>query len=522
MPRELESPDDLLELPCTGPTSAEADLPAMLQAARDYIQANRTGRTEIWICSDLRENDWHADSGRWQTLRDSFLELPQGVRFHCWRILRRRPGNVAVRVTDVRRRTIRPDAPNCWSPCRCRGKETPSDQADDSRPVRDPGGSLGIDRRDGRSAVRAEGLPHSAGRQPRSGAGGAFRFRRTPIRPTTISISSSTSRRRGRPSWWRDDPQAAWPLELAAAILAGPGLRVHCRGRAGRTTGDVPWEQVALVLWQAPLPQGEAAQRDRRRSWSAAGRRLPSAARRPAARSFWRALAILGGAGQRMPVETWRGDQDLLAHTLSGDALPVGDLQIRRYCGLSGEFTPLAALQWRRAVVGARHDRPRRRLFLHDDTRPRPIRPWRPTAWCFYVAVQRALAAGAAVLGNTRNLVAGRPPAEHRGGVGPLAGDARAFPRTTPFTAACTRRATAGWPSIAPAAEDQAPVLQDPRVAGLFAGLDFARVDDRAGSIRSLIQEIWRLFLAAMIVAHGGRGRTVPAEAAHGRKEPPR
>ena len=54
----------------------------MLQAARDYIQANKSGRTEIWICSDLRENDWNADSGRWQALRDAFLEFPQGVRFH--------------------------------------------------------------------------------------------------------------------------------------------------------------------------------------------------------------------------------------------------------------------------------------------------------------------------------------------------------------------------------------------------------------------------------------------------------
>ena len=51
------------------------------------------------------------------------------------------------------------------------------------------------------------------------------------------------------------------------------------------------------------------------------------------------------------------------------------------------------------------------------------------------------------------------------------------------------------------AAEDLAPVLADERVAELFRGLDFARVDDRAGSISSLIQEIWRLFLVAMMVA---------------------
>src|SRR5207248_6598463 len=52
-----------------------------------------------------------------------------------------------------------------------------------------------------------------------------------------------------------------------------------------------------------------------------------------------------------------------------------------------------------------------------------------------------------------------------------------------------------------PPTEDQAPVLSDDRVAGLFQGLDFTRVDDRAGSLIALIQEAWRLFLLAMLVA---------------------
>ena len=52
-----------------------------------------------------------------------------------------------------------------------------------------------------------------------------------------------------------------------------------------------------------------------------------------------------------------------------------------------------------------------------------------------------------------------------------------------------------------PAAEDQAAVLNDDRVAGLFQGLDFSRVDSSAGSSRSLVEEIWRLFMQVMIVA---------------------
>ncbi|HLQ43125.1 MAG TPA: hypothetical protein VK137_00230, partial [Planctomycetaceae bacterium] len=49
--------------------------------------------------------------------------------------------------------------------------------------------------------------------------------------------------------------------------------------------------------------------------------------------------------------------------------------------------------------------------------------------------------------------------------------------------------------------EDQAAVLPDARVAELFQGLDFARVDDKAGNLAALIQEIWRLFLVAMMIA---------------------
>src|SRR4051794_9112941 len=77
-PHELESADALLTSAAAGPTSASSDIPGMLQAARDYIRANKTGRTEIWICSDIRRNDWETDDGRWRSLREAFLGFPQG------------------------------------------------------------------------------------------------------------------------------------------------------------------------------------------------------------------------------------------------------------------------------------------------------------------------------------------------------------------------------------------------------------------------------------------------------------
>ena len=53
-----------------------------------------------------------------------------------------------------------------------------------------------------------------------------------------------------------------------------------------------------------------------------------------------------------------------------------------------------------------------------------------------------------------------------------------------------------------PASEDGAAVLGPTSgVAGLFRGLDFSRVDDKAGARGSIVQEVWRLFLAGMMVA---------------------
>ena len=43
--------------------------------------------------------------------------------------------------------------------------------------------------------------------------------------------------------------------------------------------------------------------------------------------------------------------------------------------------------------------------------------------------------------------------------------------------------------------------LSDAAVTELFRGLDFTRVDDQAGNAAALIQEIWRMFLFAMLLS---------------------
>src|SRR5207248_6272668 len=112
-----------------------------------------------------------------------------------------------------------------------------------------------------------------------------------------------------------------------------------------------------------------------------------------------------------IPVETWRGDQDLLANTQSGAALPVGRLHIRRTCGLAGEWTPLASLKGGRPLL-ARLPTNRGGVYFCTTTPDAGDSSLATNGVVLYVAVQRALAAGAAVLGQTRQLVAGDAAAE--------------------------------------------------------------------------------------------------------------
>jgi hypothetical protein len=199
-------------------------------------------------------------------------------------------------------------------------------------------------------------------------------------------------------------------------------------------------------------------------------------------------------------VDGWRGDQDLLAQTQSGAPLPVGQLGVRRHCGLEGESTPLATLKGGDPLL-ARVATGRGGVYFCSTTAAPGDSSLAAGGVVLYVLIHRAIADGALVLEDTRQLPAGDPSGE----------DPRQWRRLAGADGAISTE-YASQPGVyqsgdrllavnRPIAEDSARVLPAPKVAGLFQGLDFSRVDDSADNAGSLIQEIWRLFLISMIVA---------------------
>jgi hypothetical protein len=497
-PRELESPAALESIPSAGPASASADLPAMLQAAYDYIRDNRTGQTEIWICSDLADNDWTAESGHWSNLRNAFLELPQGVRFHLLAYPQRAPTNVSIRVTDVRRQATN-DGAELLVSLRI-AREVPSEEKL-TLPVH-------FDIEGARSVVSVE----------LSGS-------HTDLKDHRIPLERSRERGWGRVSIPADanpsdddfyfvfdnppprrtivvceDPQAERPLHLAAAISPEPDLHCSAEVLAIEQLPSVAWDEIALVLWQGPLPTGATASLvtsfvDR------GGQAVFFPPRNPTGEQLfgmrWQAWAT---DAERVPVESWRGDEDLLARTLSGAALPVGQIEIGGYCRLDGESTPLATLRGSAPLV-ARVPTKRGGVYFWTTTPAPRDSSLATNGVVLYAFVQRALGAGAAVLGKARQLDAGDAAGESPATWKTIVEGDQGLSTEAAFHRGVYGSGDRLLAVNRPLAEDGADILDDARVAELFHGLDYARVDDKAGNLSSLIQEIWRLFLVSMLVA---------------------
>jgi len=496
--REIEAPDDLLKLPSAEPASTSADVPAMLEAARDYIRANRAGRTEIWICSDVRQNDWNADSVRWQALRDSFLEFPQSIRFHLLAYPDVAGGNVSIRVTNVRRQQTADGAELLVS---LKLAREGGGEAKLSLPVQfDIEGArseLNVELNGLTYELRDHRIPIERSRERGWGkvsipadanpADNEFYFVFDQPQPRRALLIS-------------DDPQAVAALQLAAATPPEPAIRCSAEFIKREQLAATDWDSLSLLLWHAPLPEGDVATAVE--AFVQRGGQLVFLPPRAPGDTEFMGVRWQGWAAEQSDsaVETWRADQDLLANTQSGAALPVGQLQVHRHCGLTGEVTPLASLKGGQPLL-ARLPTKRGGVYFCATTPDAGDSSLAIDGVVLYVLVQRALAAGAAVLGQTRQLIAGDAAKEQATEWQQLAGAPDALSTDYPHHAGVYRAGDALLAVNRAAAEDQAAVIPDDRVAELFKGLDFTRVDDRAGIAAGLIQEIWRLFLVMMLIA---------------------
>ena len=500
-PLELDSPAALADLPATGPAAMPAEMPLLLQAAYDYIKENAAGATEVWICSDQRSNDWAPENGAWGGIRDAFAKLPQQVRFQLLGFREPAEGNVAVRVTGTKVEKRGDTRELLVTVAASRQEEGERVVLPVTFEIGGVATTVQLELA-GREAVLANHvipLDRTAGGR---GWGKVsipadvnaadnefyFVFDEPAARRTVVVAEDQASRR--------------W-LALLAEIPPEKDQRSFAEAMTPDAFASAALDEAALVLWQGDLPAGKDA--ERLAAFLARGGQVVFFPPEIPTETAFAGLAWKSWTAHRQPVKpvTWRTDDDLLSNTLAGGSLPVGEVQIFRSCSLSGEFVPLASLP-EAAPLLVRVADAAGGVYFCATTPNGADSTLASEGVVLYALVQRAIDRGAVLLGKARQLDAG-PAVEVLTAKGSewnrLAGPADSLSADSGRQAGVFAAEDRLVAVNRPAEEDAGRIVADERVDGLFRDLTFTRLVGTAGSTDSLVQEIWRAFLIAMVLA---------------------
>jgi hypothetical protein len=502
-PQPLEKAELLLDLPQTEATDTAADIPALLQGALDYIAANKTGRTDVWLLSDLQQSDWDASGGRWEILRSAFATM-KGVRFHLLCYPQPPPDDLAVSIERVTRRETSEKAELLLDLRVAR-------QGDHPQPTEVPlrfvingvATTLKVELKENQLVLQGYAIPIDKAAKRGWGR-------------VELPADSSTSNNIfhfvfDEPSALHsvivsDDAAEAGPLQAALSASADPGRKYVATVLSAKRAAEIPWEDAALIVWQAPIPRADEVLARQLQAHAAAGRALlflpPETP--DEAEIFGLHWERWEGGATDAPktVEWWRNDADLLANTRDGAALPVGTLDVLRRCGIVGEGIPLARFAGGGSLLlRSSLEHGGSAYFLGTLPGPASSSLARDGVVMFAL-LHRALQEGARTLGKAQQRFASASALE--GGAANWRAvetkDEAVLSVNLPLRAGVLASGDRLIALNRPPGEDQPQTLSTATLNELFAGLDFRVLTDSLEDGRSLTNEIWRTFLIAMAV----------------------
>ena len=515
--QDVDSPKALLGLPTTESSATSADIPGMLESALAYLKANKSGRVDVWICSDLSENDWDVESGRWQAIREEFAQL-EGVHHFLLAYADLPSSNLSVRVENVQR----------WE--RGNNAELVLDVVVRSKDSSDttPKTRIAFEVNNARSVVEVELLTvnsppiqDSKARVDGQRQGASLQGHRIPIDTKlrsgwgSVGLPGDTNPLDNRfffvfsePPVRRavvvsDEVKNGEAFRRALAIPIDPRLQHRVDVISVDRVAEIDWESTGLLIWQAALPRGSVAEQIAQ--FVDTGRVVmffpPSQnADERLFDSRWANWQTPGNQ-QVFGVSWWRGDADLLAHVESGDALPLNELRTYRYRSFESPGTPLARFD-DDAPLLTRVATDRGAVYFCSTLPTAQFSSLEREGVIFYVILQRALDQGCRALAVASQRDAGPDVLIDRN-EWELVAPADDSPLLSQRGLhAGVYRDGAYWMAVNRSQiEDSAVAAPVEAVDALFDGMSYRRIDVDVGDTSALASELWRIFLIAMIVA---------------------
>ncbi len=495
----LESTNDLLNLPEATGTDASADIPAMLDRALKFVRDTQTGRTDIWVCSDARENDWKSESTEWAGIVNGFQEL-EGVRFHVLNYSNIPTENLSVSVDKVEQFQSK-DKTEIILDVRIRRSPDMRDRQkvnlkftvgnvptvvpvviehsefllSGHRIVIDKGTKLGW----GKVEIPTD--------SNESDNAFYFSFADPPVYKTVI-VS--------------ENPKYVDAMKIAASSAFGGMQKVETTVLDPTEINELDWEQTALLLWHAPLPTDTIAKQVN--NFINAGRIVlffPSAT--PSDIEFagaswgnWEKVKEENGIG----IQNLGVNDDILQKTLNGKKLKDDDIRVYEYCSIKAQHQTLATLMGKENIslltraytdVGG--------AYFCTTLPEKTHSSFWLNGIVMYAIVQRALTKGASSIGAAKMLTAGTSLAQRAKELKAKSELNQAvYSDSFPYVSGVYGDDKQIVALNRPLIEEISSTLDEKKIEGLFQGLDVNVIKDELGSKKSLASEIWRIFIAVM------------------------
>jgi hypothetical protein len=243
-PVTITDPNALQTISQVSPTDTSAHIPTLLDSAIQYILAKDTGRTEIWLASDMQENNWQPNSGKWENVKVGLNNLADQVSLRVLAQTAEISNNLSIQLLNAQRvddellleleilhsgEAANRDLPLTLSLNGTENSETISISSSSTR----------LNKRvplSGKSGFGYLQLP--ADSNPRDNTTYFSYGSQRPIASAVVAPAG----------------EARDYLELASAP---PGFG-NQSSKTFLPTQDIPWNSLSLVIWQAPLPAEEA------------------------------------------------------------------------------------------------------------------------------------------------------------------------------------------------------------------------------------------------------------------------
>ncbi|MEG2236353.1 MAG: BatA domain-containing protein [Akkermansia sp.] len=97
----IPSPDILDSLSLTKVTDTGANIPNLVSKVAEYLQQEGSGKSEIWIISDMQSSNWQSNSSRWKSAQTSLLSQKNPVPVRILSLRQRPSFNRSVRVESA-------------------------------------------------------------------------------------------------------------------------------------------------------------------------------------------------------------------------------------------------------------------------------------------------------------------------------------------------------------------------------------------------------------------------------------